>query len=137
MVAKKNDTTHTNSNTRIVATKLTGCDAVVRMKACVNDVSARIMNIADRDQHGDVDQQRDAVRPRDGLVVIRQEHNLDVEQQQHRQHGQRQPRHAVQERAHHAAAIGPGNRLHEKEVVELEPQRMGAACPSPRAGGSA
>ena len=81
---------------------------------------------ADGDQHGDVGQQRDAVRPGDADVVVGQEHDLDVEQQHDGQHDQRQPRHAVQERAHDAAAVGPGYGLHEKEVVELEPQRMRA-----------
>ena len=66
------------------------------------------------------------MHPGDGDVVVGQEHELDVEQQDHRQHHDGEPRHAVQEHADDAAALGPGDGLREEEVVELEAQGMGA-----------
>ncbi len=125
MVAKKNENMLTNKSTKIVEMKLAGCEDGAHEGLHERRLGAH-QEDADGDQHGDVGQQRDAVRPGDADVVIGQEHDLDVEQQHDGQHDQRQPRHAVQEHAHDAAAVGPGDGLHEKEVVELEPQRMRA-----------
>ena len=66
------------------------------------------------------------MRPGDPDVVVGQEHDLDVEEQHDGQHDERQPAHAVQEGAHHPAAVGTGDRLHEEEVVELEAQGVRA-----------
>ena len=66
------------------------------------------------------------MRPGDGLVVIGEEHDLDIDQERDREHDQSEPRHAVQEEAHDRAPLRAGDRLHEEKVVELEAQGMGA-----------
>ena len=66
------------------------------------------------------------MRPGDRHIVIGQENHLDVQDQHHRQHRQRQPAHHMQEAAHDAGAVGPRDGLHEEEVVQFQPQRVPA-----------
>ena len=81
---------------------------------------------ADEHEERDVGEQRQPMHPRDGDVVIGQEGKLHVEEQDHRHDDDGQPRHAVQEHADDAAALGAGDGLREEEVVELQAQRVGA-----------
>jgi hypothetical protein len=81
---------------------------------------------ANQDQQYEVHRERSTMETRRSDVVIGQEHDLDVEQQEHRQSEERQPRQTVQKSAHDHAAMGPGHRLREEEGMQLEAQQVRA-----------